>query len=49
MGSDEGKATLAKAAKHIMGTIDAEGARIRREGMGAALAREGEEDGFLLY
>lgn len=30
VGSDEGKATLAKAAKHIMDTIDAEGARIRR-------------------
>jgi len=44
VGSDEGKATLAKAAKHIMDTIDAEGARIRRDGMGAALAgmlREG--------
>lgn len=52
VGSDEGKATLAKAAKHIMDTIDAEGARIRRDGMGAALAgasQEGEEDDFLMY
>ena len=39
VGSDEGKATLAKAAKHIMDTIDAEGARIRRDGIGAGRGR----------
>lgn len=38
VGADKGKATLTKAAKHIMDTIDAEGARIWREGMGVALA-----------
>ncbi|UJB31505.1 hypothetical protein [Chromobacterium sp. Beijing] len=51
VGADKGKATLTKAAKHIMDTIDTEGGRIRREGMGVALAgapQEGEAD-FLMY
>ncbi|WP_176219657.1 hypothetical protein [Chromobacterium haemolyticum] len=50
MGPDEGKATLAKAAKHIMDAIDAEGARIRGDGMGVALAGQSQEgEGFLMY
>ena len=50
VGSDEGKATLAKAAKHIMDTIDAEGARIRRDGIGAALVGAPQEAAdFLMY
>lgn len=51
VGADKGKATLSKVAKYIMETIDAEGACIRCDGMGAALAgatQEGEAD-FLMY
>ncbi|KMN83646.1 hypothetical protein VK98_01455 [Chromobacterium sp. LK11] len=50
VGSDEGKATLAKAAKQIMETIDAEGACIRRDGIGGVLAGATQEgEGFLMY
>ena len=37
IGSDEGKATLAKALSTSMDTIDAEGARIRRDRICVAL------------